>query len=1336
MKRKSVLFPVIVSALLGGMIMTSCGNQDGPAEKEVIISSISVSNQKTSYSVGDSFVKPTVTASYSDGSTKDVTESAQFYGFDSATAGEKTITVSYKDGEKTVSTSYKISVVTKVLVLTDIKIDTSTKFVYEYGEEFVRPVIVAYYNDDTSTRTDVSSKVKVTFDSENEFNPRLSGDYMIYVEYSELGVTKQISYKTRVNPPTNLIQKIDFTGTIQNEYSVGDTLVKPTVIATFADESTQDVTNDCVFTYNFDKVGPTNVTASYTQDRITVSEHYEVNVVGVESKIKFAIFADVQLCNSETIAGKAVANLGDTTNAPLALEQHLKYIKSQDIDVVLMDGDITNQANEYYYNYFNSIVEKVYGSDKSVWPEFVSTMGNHEWWEGTTETDPRQGSVGNYTLPDDHVNAVKLFNDNARIESDNLVKRSAVTYATNVTDTVPSYYKVINGVPFLVVSGVNANGIITDALETEIKGWIAEIQQLPSVIAGGPVFVEYHYPLSTTFTHGQGSMESTAKFEALFKDVPNAIVFTGDTHFPGNNERSINQVDFTAINLGTSSYSRMVDESAVICENYENVTGGLKSTKGDRAQGNVGYDNAYTPNIEIVEVLANNTTKIDRFMTNDDGSARKVGETWTLPATTSKENFKYTDARFQKKESAQALYGKDGVSWENTDTVEFGVDKEAHQMTVHFKDPVEHHFVEHYQVKVNEVVHDFVSDYYKYPEEREQNYYIIENLPDADTYTVEVTAYDFFDNPSLNKLTASEAALDKSVDPVDYFFADQNFNYSDIESRNNFQYTSTDSNSSSEFHYKGIQTHNAGAILGRIYDKSGYNINDYITLEPGEGSKPTVTVDVKNLEADDLVFGLSVIEDDNGKEKWDNDFGLETQQTVTGDDWTTLTWNLYDLFGINSKEKLQRIILKAKSKGATSAGYNMDFLVDNIDIYNAGDTPTPPPTPGERGSEIISGQDLTLKLDTPVALTDKVTIDLKLDTSNKTGKVNISLLNNLDWDNYYGYYAFFSNGTMENSTTGVSIAQLSDGYFRVTFDLPNMVKIHGAGLPTDPIDTIFVRGAWTDINGRIDLDQPEDVDVIRGDRFNGEDSYIKDLDRHYALNETITVDLKFDEISSENKAAIMLGQEWAKYFGYYTVKSNGTLEGNYAGVSIAVLDDGYYRVTFKLSDMTVIHSEAGAPDSYVNLIYIRNEGWSKGSGYIDINANTGTVLRGQKVSFNETADILYEKNLSKYYSTASDSIVIDIKFDNKADSKINIMFCDYTDWSKYFGYYQLTKETNNSSYNGVTVETLSDGYMEFTFKLSELTKLGDGNPAPTSIDHIYTRGIWCKGVAYLDLITK
>ena len=81
-----------------------------PVEKTLV--SIAVSGQKTEFTVGEAFTHDTavVTATYSDNSTKDVTASATFSSPDMASAGTKTVTVSYTEGTATKTTSYDITV--------------------------------------------------------------------------------------------------------------------------------------------------------------------------------------------------------------------------------------------------------------------------------------------------------------------------------------------------------------------------------------------------------------------------------------------------------------------------------------------------------------------------------------------------------------------------------------------------------------------------------------------------------------------------------------------------------------------------------------------------------------------------------------------------------------------------------------------------------------------------------------------------------------------------------------------------------------------------------------------------------------------------------------------------------------------------------------------------------------------------------------------------------------------------------------------------------------------------------------------------------------------------
>lgn len=75
------------------------------------LATISVSSPKTAYAVGDEFVKPTVTAHYNGGyPDADVTDSAEFTGYDLSVEGNQTVVVSYTEEDVTKVYEYNITV--------------------------------------------------------------------------------------------------------------------------------------------------------------------------------------------------------------------------------------------------------------------------------------------------------------------------------------------------------------------------------------------------------------------------------------------------------------------------------------------------------------------------------------------------------------------------------------------------------------------------------------------------------------------------------------------------------------------------------------------------------------------------------------------------------------------------------------------------------------------------------------------------------------------------------------------------------------------------------------------------------------------------------------------------------------------------------------------------------------------------------------------------------------------------------------------------------------------------------------------------------------------------
>ena len=77
------------------------------------LDSISISANSGSYTLGDNFVMPTVTAKYTVNADADVTSSASYSGYDPYTTGNQPVTISYTEGGITKTASYTATVSAK-----------------------------------------------------------------------------------------------------------------------------------------------------------------------------------------------------------------------------------------------------------------------------------------------------------------------------------------------------------------------------------------------------------------------------------------------------------------------------------------------------------------------------------------------------------------------------------------------------------------------------------------------------------------------------------------------------------------------------------------------------------------------------------------------------------------------------------------------------------------------------------------------------------------------------------------------------------------------------------------------------------------------------------------------------------------------------------------------------------------------------------------------------------------------------------------------------------------------------------------------------------------------
>lgn len=163
-------------------------------EEEVTLSSIAVTGTpKTEYTVGDTFVKPTITATYSDNSQETVTNSATFSGYDLSTAGNYTVTVSYTEGGVARETTYSITVSAQVVAktLSSIEVTSTPKTSYTVGDSFEKPTVTATYSD--STQENVTNSATFT-----GYDLSTAGNYTVTVSYTYQGTTETTSYAITV----------------------------------------------------------------------------------------------------------------------------------------------------------------------------------------------------------------------------------------------------------------------------------------------------------------------------------------------------------------------------------------------------------------------------------------------------------------------------------------------------------------------------------------------------------------------------------------------------------------------------------------------------------------------------------------------------------------------------------------------------------------------------------------------------------------------------------------------------------------------------------------------------------------------------------------------------------------------------------------------------------------------------------------------------------------------------------------------------------------------------------------------------------------------------------
>jgi hypothetical protein len=182
-RKNTVICGIFAILAVFGLVLAGCGGGSTPGDSGNTVTKITVTNAptKTEYAIGDTIdlTGMTVTVVYKDGSTGTLTITAgNISGFDSSTAGNKTVTVTY--GGKTAT--FTVNVLSAGTTLVSIAVTTPpTKTQYNMGEDLdlTGMVVTASYSDGstaavTSYTTDTSGYDKTT-----------AGNHTITVTYND-----------------------------------------------------------------------------------------------------------------------------------------------------------------------------------------------------------------------------------------------------------------------------------------------------------------------------------------------------------------------------------------------------------------------------------------------------------------------------------------------------------------------------------------------------------------------------------------------------------------------------------------------------------------------------------------------------------------------------------------------------------------------------------------------------------------------------------------------------------------------------------------------------------------------------------------------------------------------------------------------------------------------------------------------------------------------------------------------------------------------------------------------------------------------------------------------
>lgn len=317
--------------------------------------------------------------------------------------------------------------------------------------------------------------------------------------------------------------------------------------------------------------------------------------------LSFGAISDTHVYSSTTDS--------DAENLKTAITQ-LKTRSSNNLDALLVAGDCSGDGTDAALQNFQNVAY----SNLPASTRLFAIGGNHD------------GADQDSQLLSKLMGNTELSNAVSTCTADDLAQGD--------------YHTVIKGYHFI---GMSMKGMVGDTDAYDLA-WLKV--QLAAAKADDPnkaIFVTIHGPVYDTIygshmddnyqtTAGPGSMWNDTTITSVLKDYPQAVVFSGHSHYPLNPETSIMQTTFTQV--GTASVANMSNDPFYIdTGDSTNNADAFKVSQGN-----------------LVQVDKNGVIRITRC---DFSQNKTIRSPWVFPTATDTSKFIYTKDRGSKLEAPQ-----------------------------------------------------------------------------------------------------------------------------------------------------------------------------------------------------------------------------------------------------------------------------------------------------------------------------------------------------------------------------------------------------------------------------------------------------------------------------------------------------------------------------------------------------------------------------------------------------------------------------------------------------------------------------------------------------------